>query len=388
MTRQRQKDPPAPLPGVFLRGSVWWIRYRFNGKQQFESSKSNDVRVANELLSRKRAEIKLGQCLGPDAGKTTFNDLVTMIRNDYKLNGRKSSDRVDLAVKQLRSFFGFDKARNITSDRIAAYVKQRLEDEAARATIRYELAVLRRMFTLGVQSEKVARAPHIPSVFVENARQGFFEAAEFEKVAQKLDEPLRAFARFLYLTGWRAGEAMSLTWSGVDFEAGVLRLEPGTTKNGEGRNFPFTPHPALTELLNAQREYTKAIEREKKRIVTAVFHRAGEPIRSYAKAWNSACEAVGLKGRLVHDLRRTAVRNLERAGVSRSVAMKLTGHKTEAVYRRYAITSEADLCEGVKKVAILDATQSGSTTVLVFGRRQNEDNCAGLAEKPASEGAA
>lgn len=84
-----------------------------------------------------------------------------------------------------------------------------------------------------------------------------------------------------------------------------------------------------------------------------MFHRNGEPIRSLRGSWNKACREAGLEGRLVHDLRRTAVRNLERAGVPRSVAMKLTGHKTESVYRRYAIVSEADLSEGVKKLSAL-----------------------------------
>lgn len=77
-------------------------------------------------------------------------------------------------------------------------------------------------------------------------------------------------------------------------------------------------------------------------------------------------KAAGLTGRLVHDLRRTAVRNLERAGVSRSVAMKLTGHKTEAVYRRYAITSAADLSEGVAKLATLHGLERDARTVLPF----------------------
>jgi integrase len=187
--------------------------------------------------------------------------------------------------------------------------------------------------------------------------------------------------RFLYLTGWRAGEAMNLTWANVDLDAGVVRLEPGTTKNGEGREFPFAKHPALKTLLVAQREATKALEVEQERIISHVFHRRGEAICSYAKAWNAACDAARVGGRLVHDLRRTAVRNLERAGVSRSVAMKLTGHKTEAVYRRYAITSAADLSDGVAKVAILHSAPIGSPDVLPFSRRQYEDNSAGAAPK-------
>ena len=179
-----------------------------------------------------------------------------------------------------------------------------------------------------------------------------------------MSEPLRIFARFLYLTGWRSGEALGLTWAGVDFDAGIVRLEPGVTKNREGREFPFAALPQLADLLREQRERTSPLEREQGRIIASVFHRNGAPIRSYSRAWTKACAAAGLKGRLIHDLRRTAVRNLERAGVSRSVAMTLTGHKTEAVYRRYAITSAADLSEGVAKLAALHGSPSGSRTVL------------------------
>lgn len=95
--------------------------------------------------------------------------------------------------------------------------------------------------------------------------------------------------------------------------------------------------------------------------VTWVFHRDGEPIKSYNTAWRAACRRAGYPGRLVHDCRRTAVRSLERAGVSRSVAMQLTGHKTEAVYRRYAIVAEADLRDGVAKLAALHGQRSGTS---------------------------
>ncbi|MEO5987839.1 MAG: hypothetical protein ABIU54_02810 [Candidatus Eisenbacteria bacterium] len=98
---------------------------------------------------------------------------------------------------------------------------------------------------------------------------------------------------FVHLTGWRIGEANQLTWRNVDFTAGTLRFDPGTTKNDEGRTFPF------------------------------VFHRFGRRIGDFRVAWHRACARAGVPGRFVHDLRRAAVRNFERAGVSRSVAMKL-----------------------------------------------------------------
>ncbi|MDP9201504.1 MAG: tyrosine-type recombinase/integrase [Gemmatimonadota bacterium] len=254
----------------------------------------------------------------------------------------------------------------ITSDRIGRFIVSRGDEGAAAATIRYELACLRRGFRLAIRTGKAIQLPYIPHVSVDNARKGFFEPADFAAVEQKLAEPLRALARFLYFTGWRAGEALGLTWAGVDFRGGVVRLEPGVTKNREGREFPFVPFPQLSEVLCQQRERTSAIELQQGRIIAAVFHRNGSPIRSYARAWNAACAAAGSSGHLVHDLRRTAVRNLERAGVSRSVAMKLTGHKTEAVYRRYAITSAADLSEGVGKLAALHSGDVPSRTVLPF----------------------
>jgi integrase len=155
------------------------------------------------------------------------------------------------------------------------------------------------------------------------------------------------------LTGWRLGEALALPWSQVDFRAGIVRLEAGTTKNREGRTFPFAVLPELEAVLRAQQERTRVHERAQGQIIRWVFHRQGEPIHrvAFRRAWHRACGKVGLSGRVPHDLRRTAVRNLERAGVSRSVAMKLTGHKTESVYRRYAIVAERDLAEGVQKLA-------------------------------------
>ena len=112
-------------------------------------------------------------------------------------------------------------------------------------------------------------------------------------------------------------------------------------------------HPELVELFKERRRYTNELQTKKERLISFVFHRNGRPIKDFRKAWADACQAAGVPGMIPHDLRRTAVRNLERAGVSRSAAMKLTGHKTESVYRRYAIVSEGDLAEGVRKLAAI-----------------------------------
>ena len=139
-----------------------------------------------------------------------------------------------------------------------------------------------------------------------------------------------------------------------------VRLEPGTTKNNEGRAFPLIPE--LCALLERRQAITWRCERAQARIIAHVFHRYGRPIKSLRRAWKTACREAGRPALLLHDLRRSAVRNLERAGISRSVALRLTGHKTEAVYRRYAIVAANDLRDAATKLtAVLGTTQESAS---------------------------
>jgi integrase len=339
---------------LYRRGKIWWVQYSWEGQLFRESSESKVRARAGDLLKRRLAEISRGRRVGPQVEKTTFDELAKMLVDDYVVNSRKSLDRAERSIEHLREVFGRSRALDITPDRVSAYIRSRL-DRAQPGTVRLELAALGRMFTLGVRAGKVPHRPYLPSVEVRNTRTGFFEEAELRAVLSHLPADLRPLIEFVHLTGWRIGEARSLTWPQVDFGAGTVRLEPGTTKNDEAREFPFVALPPLEALLHAQAAHTRAIERERGQVIAPVFHRAGKPIKSMHGAWRRACERAGVAGRLIHDLRRTAVRNLERAGVSRSVAMQLTGHKTESIYRRYAIVSVADLRDGVGKLAALHA---------------------------------
>lgn len=306
-----------------------------------------------KLLNRRLGEIGAGRLAGPQVERTTLAELGRMLVDDYRVNGRKSMDRVERSIKHLDGFFGNCRALDITPDRVNAYIRFRLDGKPAAkpATIQKEIAALKRMFTLAHRAGKVPARPPFPSIEVRNTRSGFFEEEQLRAVLGRLPGSIRAMIEFAYLTGWRIGEVRNLTWRQVDFKAAVVRLEPGTTKNDEGRIFPFGASPELATLLEEQRRLTSALERETGQIVSWVFHRSGRPIRSYHDTWRRACREAGCPGRFVHDLRRTAVREMERAGVPRSVAMKLSGHKTESIYRRYAIVSEADLAEGVGRRA-------------------------------------
>jgi integrase len=142
------------------------------------------------------------------------------------------------------------------------------------------------------------------------------------------------------------------TMAHVDLKLGWLRLEPGETKNGEGRSFPFHNYPELREVIEAQRERVSAIERATGQIVPwLLVSSAGKRLADFRNAWKTACRRAGCPGRLLHDFRRTSVRNMERRGISRSAGMALSGHLTASVYSRYSITDSKMLEEAVEKPA-------------------------------------
>jgi integrase len=290
------------------------------------------------------------------AKKMTFETLCQTVLRDYTRNRPKSLDRAEDAINHLKPFFGTVRALEIDTAMIDRYVDHRQEvDTAANGTIKYELTLLKRMFRLS--KSVLGPGPEFPIIHVFNTRKGFFEEAEFQALLTAIDDDLKPVVEFAYLTGWRIrSEILPLQWSNVDFLAGEIRLEPGITKNDEGRTIPFSVLPELSGIMKLQREHTDRIEREEIIVVPWVFHRRGRQIKDYRKEWREAIEAAGIKKRIPHDFRRTAVRNFERAGVPRSVAMKLVGHKTENIYLRYAIVAKQDLADGVKRLAEYRAT--------------------------------
>jgi integrase len=134
-------------------------------------------------------------------------------------------------------------------------------------------------------------------------RQGYFEVHQLDAVCRLLPVDLRPIARFAYITGWRVpSEVLTLTWAQVSFEGnGSVRLEPGTTKNDQAPTFPLTDE--LRALLEEQRARTDEIQRRTGQIVPYAFHRRGQPIKDFRRAWHTACEGAGFPGRIPHDFR-------------------------------------------------------------------------------------
>jgi integrase len=217
------------------------------------------------------------------------------------------------------------------------------------------------MFRLAVKRGTLTAVPSMEMLKEAPARSGFFEPAQYETVRRRLPSDLRVAVTIAYTFGWRIkSEVLSLERRHVDLDAGTLRLDAGMAKNDEPRVVYLTPE--LKSLLTEQLARLDALARRTGRIIPWLFpHLTGRLVGTkrcgFARAWRTACRRAGVPGRLLHDFRRTAVRNLERASVPRAVAMKLTGHKTESVYRRYAIVNDQDLREATLR---LTGTISGT----------------------------
>jgi integrase len=161
-----------------------------------------------------------------------------------------------------------------------------------------------------------------------------------------------------YLSGWRRGEIVSLRWDAVDRTAREVRLR--TSKNGQGRVLPLDGE--LWRLIE-RRWAARTVEQRDgtAKMCEFVFHRGGEAVVDFRKPWNEAFKETKVPRRLFHDLRRTAVRNMIRAGVPQSVAMSISGHKTVSMFMRYNITSDADKVQALQKTAEHLASQPKKT---------------------------
>ena len=280
--------------------------------------------------------------------RLTFSIAARGVLDDYRMNRKRSLVDVQRHVRlHLAPFFGRRHMAAITTADVRRYVARRQGEGAKNATINRELAVLKRAFTLAIAEDILPSRPRIPLLREDNVRRGFFEAETFEAVRNRLPSDLADFVSFLYVTGWRwRSEAARLRWTSIDFDAGEIRLDPGTTKTGEGRVFPFTAD--LRTLLERRRAVTRARERDLGRIIPHVFTRSsGAPLGTFNKAWATACRAAGVPGRVLHDFRRTAV--------AERVAMQLVGWKSRQMLDRYHIVNVADLLEAAKK---LDAART------------------------------
>lgn len=342
----------------------WWAKYSVAGRVVREPTRCVSEAEARDWL---RARVVRAGQYGYKAHVLQVRDLEAVLATDWMVTGRRATRRLAFAFKHLNKRLGQKRVADVRYGDLAAYVAGRFEEGAAPATVRVELALLKRSMNL-VEGLVL---PRFPAIAVDNARKRFFTRAEFERLRAELPSYLRGPATVMYLIGWRKSEVLRLEWRDVDWEAGVLHLRPELSKGGHARQVPFALVPALEDVLQEALWETQRAQRRLGRLVSWVFHRGGQQIKNMSKAWSVVRAKAGL-AHTPHDFRRTAVRNLELVlQVPRATAMQIVGHRTEDMYRRYAISTSDDVAEAMRRVGEhFEEEQGRGAKVIQFPRQR------------------
>jgi integrase len=390
---------------IFTRkgSAMLWCAYYLRGKEFRESTGETDPSKAEKYLKHRLKEVGAAQIgartfVSPQQERIRVSALLDSLEADYRLRG-KCNPQTRCQVTQAREYFGNMRALEITPELVDRYIEERLAKGARPATINRTTQVLAQSFKLAVDRRQLSNAVKVRRLSeAGNERQGFFAEREVRTVMENLPPYLADFTLFGFLTGWRSGEIKSLIWPDVDGDC--IRLRPENSKNGEGRVIMLEGE--LAELME-RRKAARAVQTPTgPMLATAIFHRKGLSVRSFYRSWVRACCMAGMGkmvcpgpagarepdgarqdacngaveaetgkrtqswkctqcaktwkygglkyiGKLFHDLRRTSVRNMIRAGVSEKVAMTVSGHKTHSMLSRYNIVSETDIRQALQR---------------------------------------
>jgi integrase len=322
-----------------------YIRYYANdGRQIQEAVGSPDRALAQELLNDRLGDKSKGVRPVQDVKGVKYND----IRDSY-LADRQIDAPSKTKLAYLDGFFNGMRVIDITSDVIRKFVAEKREkDLLGDPTIRRILVMLRSMFNQAKNESKIRHTdvPHFPMPADSKARKGFIQPDVFTQLHTALPENLKPLIKFCYYTGCRIGAAQKITWDMVNKDCSEIEISGEITKNGEALTLPLVgPLAEISTMLKK------------------MFRDGSKPVfnhRALRKGWCSTCHSLGLgvydektrtyKGLTIHDLRRSAARNLIRAGVDRGTAMSITGHLTEHVFERYNIKTTDDRKAALLKV--------------------------------------
>ncbi len=335
---------------LYRRGKTFWISlYDHDGRRLRFSTGTRDEKEAQRILRRKLVDLDRGQVKATPR-KLAVSTMLDELEEMYEMKGRKSLDRVKTARKHLQAFFD-GKALAIGARDLLSYLHHRTEVEgAAEATAKNELRILRSAFSLQEQFGVIERAPVFPPLQNKVTRDVYITDGDHRAIVGHLDDPVSHLIEFLFWTGARVGArsgggALNTRWSDVDWTTGYLTVGEDSTTKKVGL-VCFEALPKVHEMLLTM----------KGRHPVYVFARENGRRLGYKTALNAFKEAqdkAGLEGYRLHDYRRSVVRRLEHGGIPRSVAMKITGHRTEAVYRQYAVTEVDDVRAALEAVTLL-----------------------------------
>lgn len=328
----------------------------FYDAQGLRRRKSFSTRAKAEKALNTALTLKDAGKLDPREGRIKVDELAEAYKTYAANSAPKSHYWICLVWRvHLEPFFGGMHADRVTSDHIQRYIRERLEGKAATSTVNRELTVFRAMLNHGAKADppKLLHVPRFPPRLREpNPRSGFITQEQYLALQSKIKyQWLRALFAVAYTYGFRKSELVSLRVSQVDLKARTIHLLPGTTKNDKGRAVVMTD-----EVFELIAECVK----EKQPGAPLFSWANGEPVNDFRRTWRTLAKKAGMPGVLLHDMRRTAVRNMVRAGISKHVAKRISGHTTDSIFDRYDITDETDLADAARKLEARNGHKTGT----------------------------
>jgi integrase len=345
--------------GAVRESKYFYILYYAEGRQVRENTKTSDYNEAARQLQIRLGEDALGYKPAADFKKLKYEDLRDALRDDYEAEGlsslytKEDGEKTIAGLNHTDKFFKGMNASRIDTNKLREFRAWRLKNGAAKATVNRNLGLLRSMLKRAFKEGKLRSVPHFP-MFPEESlpiRQGFVEPHVYTQLRNALPENLRPIITFLYYTGCRLGAAKQITWEMVNADTTEIVLPKEIIKNRTSLTLP---------LVGVGLDEVSAVLKSMPRKDGLLFDAT-----NLRWAWAEACATIGVgkydkdlrkyEGLKIHDLRRSAARNLRKAKVPEDVAMKITGHKSSAIFRRYAITDGEDVRDALIQVGTYNA---------------------------------
>jgi len=330
---------------AFKRNGHWSIYYYAKGDRVESVARALGIppekvtrQDAERLLRRRLAEKARGEIVALPDTRLTVAEILDAYEAHLEIGGAKMGPMRSL-LRAVKRWLG--------DRRVQALTLHALEEAAAQAlriwkpgTVQTRLYGLRAACVLAKRHQRLAHVPDFPTITVRNARQGFFERPNFDRIHAYLRDPVNDLMLAVYLTGWRSSEIMTLTWDNIDRVEGSIRIYD--SKTGQ-KVRPYAEDPELRAVIE-RRHAIRALG------CPFVFHRRGRPVRDFSKAWDRARRKAGFPAAIPHDCRRTAYRDLFAAGVDPFTAMGLVGHTSLTTVKRYNIVDLARMRGGLTRL--------------------------------------
>jgi integrase len=320
----------------------WVGQYFVDGKRIRKSTGTPVKAEAESILRGWMAASEKGEKPTPETQGLTYANLRADLlaycaeKQHKSLKTKKDGTSYLFPLTALDNFFDGRRVNDINRETASVFIASRRKAGASNSTINNSVRLLIRMFSLARDNKKLTNVPKF-ELLKTKSRQGFLPPEQFQKLFDAMPTNLQPMLLLLYHSGVRVGEAERIEWTAVDLAAARITLLEGETKNDASRILPLSD--SLVALLSRVKHCEGRVFPSK---------------RAMQSAFPKACKAAGIEGLMVHDLRRSAVRNLMNAGVQQAVAMQISGHRDASVFQRYNIidtTQTANAMERVQRLA-------------------------------------